>query len=66
LGRFTEAEEYLAKSLEGDSDPWVATNRRTIKVLIEDEKTKIRRLELSGVHSKHTLRSMVAKVGNFL
>jgi len=48
LGRFTEAEEYLAKSLEGDSDPWVAKNRSTIKESIEDVKTKIGRFEISG------------------
>lgn len=48
LGRFTEAEEFLAKSLEGDGDPWVIKNRSTIKDSIEDVKTKIGRFEITG------------------
>lgn len=48
LGRFTEAEDLLASSLEGDADPWVAKNRDTIKASLEDVKTKIGRFEISG------------------
>lgn len=48
LGRFTEAEDLLANSLEGDGDPWVQKNRSTIKDSLEDVKTKIGRFEISG------------------
>jgi tetratricopeptide (TPR) repeat protein len=48
LGRFTEAEGYLAQSLEGAADPWVSKNRGTIKDSIEQVKTKIGRFEISG------------------
>lgn len=48
LGRFTEAEDLLAQSLEGEGDPWVQKNRATIKDSLEDVKTKLGRFEISG------------------